>query len=191
MDLYNVKVDLNNYIRKNCKYLIFLNTLLVLGVFLGCVVAFGRNCQVVFETSGNAYFVFLTDASVKGVAINIFVSAIIYLVLLVLSKAFAVTRKLGILLVCYKAYEVFYRMTVIMLYFGLKSVFPALIVCVLELAFCVLLETLYLLNNSEKRSVCKDWITEEYLISVGVIAVVALILCVLLCVCFNLLNFFT
>lgn len=191
MDLYNIKVDAQNFIKKNLKILALLNVIILIGAFLGCVVALSLDCQTVFETSGNAYFVFLTDTSVKGVAVNVFVSAVVYLALLVLSKAIKFTKKFGILLVCYKAYEVFYRMTIIMLYFGIKSIFPSVLICVAELVFCLLLETLYLLNNSEKRNLCKDWISEEYLITVGVIAFASLVVNVLICSLFNLLNFFT
>lgn len=191
MDLYNIKVDVVNFLKKNSKVLIFYNIFVAIAVFVGCVVAFSCDCRTFFENSGNAYFVYLTDGSKVTIAVNVFVSAVIYLVLLVLSKSFHIARKFGFILVCYRVYEVFYRMTVIMLYFGLKSVFPALMVCLCELLFCALLEIIFLLNNSEKRGLCKSWITEEYLMCIGVIAVVALVINVILCILFSVLKFFT
>ncbi len=191
MDLYNIKLDVQNYFRKNFRLLIFLNILIVIGAFLGCVVSINSDYQSVFETSGNAYFVYLTGSKEKGVAVSVFVGAVLYIVLLVLSKAMRITRKLGILIVVYKAYESLYRMTVIMLYFGIKSVLPSILICLAELLFCFLLEALYLLNNSEKRNLCKEWVSEEYLISVGFIAVICLVINVLICVLFSLLNIFT
>ncbi|MBE5733004.1 MAG: hypothetical protein E7353_08245 [Clostridiales bacterium] len=191
MDLYNIKVDIKNFLRKNHKVLIFLNVFVVVGAFLGCVIAINSDYQKVFETSGNVYFVFLADTSSKGITTSVFVSAIIYLALMVLSKAVRVIRKLGFLLVVYKVYELFYRMIIIARYFGVKAVLPVILVCLAELLFCFALEALYLLNNSEKRNLCKDWISEEYLISVGVIAIVCLVINVVICLLFNLLNFFT
>ncbi|MBO5223079.1 MAG: hypothetical protein J6C23_01010 [Clostridia bacterium] len=191
MDLYNIKVDVKNFISKNLKTVIFINVLIIVGGVLGCIVALSGNVQTVFETSGNVYFVYLSDVDGGGIVVSVFVSAILYIVLLVLSKANKITCKLAVILLCYRAYEVFHRMAVIMVYFGLKAFLPSLIVCVAELLFCILLEVLYLLNNSEKRTLCKDWITEEYLINAGVIALICLIVNIVLCLSFGILNLFT
>ena len=189
MDLYNIKIDIDNYLIANKKNLCIACLMVMLGVILGCILAFGVDLDTIKE-SNDVYFLFLNKENVS-VGASIILGIIFNFTLLCLSKLCEFTRRFSLVIVIYRAYSCFRRFILILLVFGVGCVIGVVVCAVLETLICFTFIVVYLVNNNLKYCRICDLLTDESKSIYSLLFIVLLCLGVMQTFSFNIIAIFT